>query len=358
MLSQVRPGRPAPVEELASAIDAADQALAAARQQQCSGLEALYTEEGQLEADIEAIASRLDADLEVEAGGWDPEDHEEFLAVLRSCGGDYSHAVSIVVERAVGYSRAEVLAHARWHMELADLEVRKRVALEAWRQERQRRRDAAMAASAALGSDTAALAQRERQRDQASCAEAAALVEMKKAMAARWRAEQQERQRQEAEAARQRAEKAAAARRAELEQRQALNKMRLAEVKRMKEQQRREAERRAAAEAAIKAALSVPTPQQRQRVADRSRATFLRRQSLLASRDEARGQRERVQQQLLEKVHVEAPSDPSRLLQGTAAQMQRLELQRSEQRVAKDSGFILHVAKRVTPGWRAGLAGG
>lgn len=70
----------------------------------------------------------------------------------------------------------------------------------------------------------------------------------------------------------------------------------------MQERQRHGEQRRAAAEAAVKAALAVPTPQQLQRVAERSMATFQRRQSLLANVEVQRSRRERVQQQLLDRV--------------------------------------------------------
>ncbi|KAG2448613.1 hypothetical protein HYH02_006502 [Chlamydomonas schloesseri] len=465
-LSAAQPGRPPPVEELAAAIDAADRVIGDVRDQQCAALEALYQEEAQLEAEIEAIGSRIDEELlqeqeqaearqrmmlmtgpaaaaaaarmadgpagpstaarsrplsaghrrppsrsrerrmsgagvgsgsgrggsggggggsilagagggggggsglapEVEeyndfvakhgpTGGWDAEDHEEFLAVLHSCGGDYTHAVAIVLERAVGYSRKEVMDHARWHMDLVDLDARRRAALERWRAAKQQQRAALAAQEAALFSDTSKQAQRERQRDQRQQLEEVLVGEAKKAMVARWKAEREEQQREAAEAARARAAAAAAAKQAEVEARQAANKLRLQMVKEAKARQRRDAERRAAAEAAIRAALTEPTPQQRQRVAERSAATFQRRQSLLASQEAARGQRERVQAQLLEKVHVEAAPDPGRLLKGTAAHMQRVEAARGEERKAKDSGFILHSARRITPGWRAGLTG-
>ncbi|KAG2444818.1 hypothetical protein HXX76_001560 [Chlamydomonas incerta] len=461
-LSTARPGRPPPVEELAAAIDVADRVIGDVRDQQCAALQCLYQEEAQLEAEIEAIGTRLDEELAQEqeqaaarqhmllmmaagggagarmadgpagpsggarsrpvsaghrrppsssrersmsgagvrggsgrggsggggilasgggdgggggglapevleydefmslhgpTGGWDAEDHEEFLAVLNSCGGDYTHAVAIVLERAVGYSRKEVMEHARWHMDLLDLDARKRAALERWRAAKQQQRAALAAQEAALFSDTSKQAQRERQRDQQQQLEEVLVGEAKKSMVTRWKAEREEQQREAAAAARARAEAAAAAKQAELEARQAANKMRLQAVKEAKERQRRDVERRAAAEAAIRSALTAPTPQQRQRVAERSAATFQRRQSLLATHEAARGQRERVQAQLLEKVHVEAAPDPGRLLRGTAAHMQRVEAVRGEERRPRDSNFILHSARRVTPGWRAGVAG-
>lgn len=361
-------------------------------------------------------------------GGWDLEDHEEFLAILRSCEGDYTHAVAIVMERAIGFSRQEVIAHARWHMDLCDLELRKRVALERWRQRRVEQRAALRTAEAALGSDTAdqvggqgragsgsgvrwrgeegalwgwrgqgvrgtrtrtgcgmpmercrlawcrghvwsmpgeartvtvlvavVQAQREWQRDQRSKEQERVLIEAKKAMAAQWRAEQEARKREVAEQARRQEEARREAERAERERRQAAIKARVQEAKRKKvrqraltcakkrwseaarspaavlcpcaavayhalgvgahcqrmlpccrlcaqEQQQRDAQRRAAAEAAMRAALSVPTPQQLQRLAERNAATFSRRLSLVATKEAAKHERERVQQSLLEKV--------------------------------------------------------
>ncbi|GFR39756.1 hypothetical protein Agub_g240, partial [Astrephomene gubernaculifera] len=67
LLSTAAPGSSAPVEALAAAIDSADQQLAGAREQQRAALEALYGEEAALQADIEAIANRLDGELEGEA---------------------------------------------------------------------------------------------------------------------------------------------------------------------------------------------------------------------------------------------------------------------------------------------------
>ena len=58
------------------------------------------------------------------SGGWDKDDHEEFVRIVRSCGGDYTRAVAVCMERVVGFSRSEVMDHARWHMDYMDLLVR------------------------------------------------------------------------------------------------------------------------------------------------------------------------------------------------------------------------------------------
>lgn len=56
----------ASVEQVAEAIDAAERTLTAARDQQVSSLQQLYHEEAQLEADIEAIGTRIDTEIAAE----------------------------------------------------------------------------------------------------------------------------------------------------------------------------------------------------------------------------------------------------------------------------------------------------
>ena len=58
------------------------------------------------------------------SGGWDKDDHEEFVRIVRSCGGDYVRAVAVCMERVVGFTKSEVMDHARWHMDYMDLLVR------------------------------------------------------------------------------------------------------------------------------------------------------------------------------------------------------------------------------------------
>jgi hypothetical protein len=48
-----------------------------------------------------------------ETGGWDPEDHEEFVRILKACAGDYVQATNITLERCIGFTKAEVMQHAR-----------------------------------------------------------------------------------------------------------------------------------------------------------------------------------------------------------------------------------------------------
>lgn len=48
-----------------------------------------------------------------ETGAWDKEDHEEFVRILKACAGDYVQAVNVTLERCIGYTKTEVMQHAR-----------------------------------------------------------------------------------------------------------------------------------------------------------------------------------------------------------------------------------------------------
>ena len=45
--------------------------------------------------------------------GWHPDDHAEFLRILTSCRGDYSHAILIATDQLPSISRDAIVQHAR-----------------------------------------------------------------------------------------------------------------------------------------------------------------------------------------------------------------------------------------------------
>ena len=63
------------------------------------------------------VAEVIEFDEFVEAhgacGGWHPDDHAEFLRILTSCRGDYSHAILIATDQLPGVSKDEIVSHAR-----------------------------------------------------------------------------------------------------------------------------------------------------------------------------------------------------------------------------------------------------
>ncbi|KAF5834800.1 hypothetical protein DUNSADRAFT_8441 [Dunaliella salina] len=54
-----------------------------------------------------------------ETGGWHPDDHAEFVNILKACGGDYTHAVKVTLENCMGYSQRDVILHSRCTKELS-----------------------------------------------------------------------------------------------------------------------------------------------------------------------------------------------------------------------------------------------
>lgn len=48
-----------------------------------------------------------------ETGGWHPDDHAEFVNILKACGGDYTHTVKLILENGIGYSQRDVILHSR-----------------------------------------------------------------------------------------------------------------------------------------------------------------------------------------------------------------------------------------------------
>lgn len=70
-------------------------------------------------------------------GNWHSDDHKEFLRVLHSHKGDYAATVLECSERMVGFDRLDILAHARWHSQYEELAIRKKLAIQAWRRQRE-----------------------------------------------------------------------------------------------------------------------------------------------------------------------------------------------------------------------------
>lgn len=92
---------------------------------------------------VQERASQLPETIGPSADPWD--------AVSPHCPatqGDYAHAALEASEQLPHLPRGRVLHHARWHQDWAQLELRKRMAIAAWRQSR----DAAAAARKAHSS--------------------------------------------------------------------------------------------------------------------------------------------------------------------------------------------------------------
>lgn len=68
-------------------------------------------------------------------GNWHPDDHREFVRLLRMHRGDHAATIRACCENAIGgLDRLDIIAHARWHARREELAIRKRLAIQEWRQ--------------------------------------------------------------------------------------------------------------------------------------------------------------------------------------------------------------------------------
>mmetsp|Transcript_2174 Transcript_2174/g.3273 ORF Transcript_2174/g.3273 Transcript_2174/m.3273 type:complete len:634 (-) Transcript_2174:283-2184(-) len=350
-------------------------------------------------------------------GGWDPEDHAEFEKIVRQCKGDYVKVIGIVRERSVGFTREEIQHHSRWHMDYLDLLIKKREALDKWKKRRDEERSRCKAKVAAgedgedgVGNDDDTEGEddsdgdsrydrgidkrrsKRLQRTKEEIEEAKRAQNEKKELIAVWKALKEEQQRdylttvtavQKEEEARKKLMEA---------KREAENRSKIEIYRKEKADKAVAATAMAAmarggsdggsipfssldgsasmsswqhgsdsaasiASSSAAAAAAEKKAAAAARVAARNEATLERRRKLETDRKVALRDREIRQEEFLKRdgvMHKAADPDPERLLKSTASARQRVEITKAEERQAKDSGFILQVAHRITPGWATG----
>jgi hypothetical protein len=291
-----------------------------------------------------------------DSGGWDSGDHEEFVKIVKACNGDYLQAIAVCEERAIGYTHAEIVSHANWHMDYLDLLVRKRNALAKWREEKEREKSKVLASAALLDCQSAAEAKEERAMAGRSSAATTHEQQVQKEMVLKWK------QQKEAEMRRKEEERAEAARRQqerkmiEIEERQLLNKMKIEAHREAKERADKIKRVRSEIKAMDEASCQPLTdPVKAWRVEERNNSFLRRRHSLIALQEEKKVARQEVQARMLDKVRVEAPADPKRLLKGTSSHINRVQENQSDglKKEPVMSGNILKVPHLAKAGWMA-----
>uniref|UniRef100_A0A383VQX3 Uncharacterized protein n=1 Tax=Tetradesmus obliquus TaxID=3088 RepID=A0A383VQX3_TETOB len=307
-------------------------------------------------------------------GGWHPDDHKTFVALLRRSRGDYSAALAPIVDALPGKSRQAVITHSRWHADLTELDMRRRVALVNWRTARDAAKAARQAEAATL-QDAQATLQAQLQAPDQLDKEVRAL---QKQAVAQWKAERaaQEAQQQWLEEERQRWQRQQQAE--QLQRKRAELKQQIEVAKAAKQQAAAAAATQAGYQARAGQLTAVQQQQQQaqalaeQRVAQRNAAAMARKQQLLAAKEEKLAAREKAQQQLLEQLQdaatPKAARDPGRLLSGTAAAAARAATAAAEaeerQRQAEGTaagrgsmggGFVLHLGHKAVPAWASGM---
>mmetsp|Transcript_32323 Transcript_32323/g.83738 ORF Transcript_32323/g.83738 Transcript_32323/m.83738 type:complete len:495 (+) Transcript_32323:188-1672(+) len=284
-------------------------------------------------------------------GNWHPEEHKEFMRILKACRYDYGDAVQACCERVlVGFEREDVIAHARWHQEYADLEIRKRLALAEWKEARALQRRAAQESSL----PSAESAQEAQEAGERKAAAERARRENQKQALEGWRRAKAEEAAAQAEMQRQRevAEKQQQAK--EMEYR-LYQKARLEEHHlRMQQQQPRQAD--ITRDSSSTGATNPISAEQKKRIKDRERELQEKKARLLREKQQAADAHAERQKQLHEKLapKIQVERDVGRLLSGTAS-TQRRSRATEEERAAGGGGgcpgFIRNVQRLGVPSY-------
>ncbi|DBA97192.1 TPA: hypothetical protein ACH3X1_014951 [Trebouxia sp. C0004] len=288
-------------------------------------------------------------------GGWHPDDHSEFERYLKACKGDYSHATLMCYDQMIGFKRADIISHARWHAEHQELYVKKRIALAEWRNQKEAQK-AALAVQASFEVPTAHQAHQHRQLHQE---QQRISRDMRQKSLADWK---EAKDQEELEAAERRAERQVLQKQAELAafaERQAANKLKLEEYHQLKAQQ--DAEAAAEAAAADRGSAVKLSAEQLQRLKERNHM-FMQRRTEAAfvkqrEQEERAAQLETLKVQVSAKVNAKVQKDPQRILKATAAAQQRLTAEQEDCHGSKPSGFIRNVSSKAVPAWRQPLKG-
>lgn len=287
-------------------------------------------------------------------GSWDAPDHAYFKKALTRCGHDYARTTEVLAtEMAAVFSRGEVIAHARWDAEHEDLLIRKRMAIQRWRAEKEKlQAEQLQAGLQAVAATTMAAVPRK-----ATAAETSEEREEQRRALEAWRAERKAKA-DELERARVEQEAAAAEER---------RRVRAAKLKESQKRQAAEEEAARQRQAAVAEALagqsrprSAPQFRSRPTAAELAKLKAMHERDLLlaARRTAAVGackEKSSAKARRLEQLRVQrkpsapaAPRDPARLLQPTAAVAARL--------LAEDGPGQLFAERpvhvpRIVPSW-------
>ena len=67
-------------------------------------------------------------------GGWSEEDHKDFLRLFQRSGKSYTRVLSVCLAQMPHLTREEIVGHCKWDAEHKNLLLRRRQAIQAWRE--------------------------------------------------------------------------------------------------------------------------------------------------------------------------------------------------------------------------------
>lgn len=75
-------------------------------------------------------------------GGWSEEEHKDFLRLFQRCGQSYTRVLSMCLAQMPHLSREEIVNHCKWDTEYKNLLLRRRQAIQAWRERKNIQKEA------------------------------------------------------------------------------------------------------------------------------------------------------------------------------------------------------------------------
>ncbi|XP_075265909.1 uncharacterized protein LOC142358387 [Convolutriloba macropyga] len=282
-----------------------------------------------------------------DTGNWHEEEHKEFMRILRACKYDYGDAVMVCCERILtGFEREDIIAHARWHQEYVDLEIRKKLALAEWKERRAMQREAAKSAAlATTGSQRVHNARSEAEEREWRAKQKEALEE--------WRRKKEEDAQRLVEIERQKENEQRRAKAKQMEL-QLQNKALLEEYYIVKNMERESQQEEETSMKSRPRSAPIMTKEQQLRIQERERQLQLKRAKRLQAKEAAQEAAERKQRETRERLAPKVDRDVGRLLSGTTATRQR-QIAIADDRAHgirhQEPGFIRNVQKLGIPNY-------
>ena len=69
-----------------------------------------------------------------QTGGWSEDDHKDFLRLFQRCGQSYTRVLSLCLAQMPHMTREDIVGHCKWDAEHKNLVIRRRQAIQAWRE--------------------------------------------------------------------------------------------------------------------------------------------------------------------------------------------------------------------------------
>ena len=77
-----------------------------------------------------------------QTGGWSEDEHKDFMRLFQRSGQSYTRVLSVCMAQMPHLSRQEIVEHCKWDAEHKNLVMRRRQAIQAWRERKNIQKEA------------------------------------------------------------------------------------------------------------------------------------------------------------------------------------------------------------------------